>query len=82
MPEKVPAPEKKERVPVLPDGTESLLRFRADQAKNGTISALAQMLKTSEAEVRETMDNIVSRVSAMFHKAEGLGKAWHVRKAP
>jgi len=81
MPDKVPVPEKKEKLPVLPDGTEALLRFRADQARNGTISAVARMLKVPEAEVREMMDNIVSRVSAMFHRGGGLGKAPHVPNA-
>ena len=73
MPENVPVPGKKEKVPVLPDGTESLWRFRADRAKNGTIAALAHFMHIPEVEVRETMDDIVSEIRDRYHIAEGLG---------
>ena len=82
LPERVPAPEKKEPVKVLPDGTEAHLRFRRDRAKNGTIPALARFMKIPESEVRETMDSIVSQISVRYHEVEGLGKAQHVYDAP
>ncbi len=77
MPEKSPVPAKRDpiTVPVLPGGTEALLRFRAERAKNGTIVALASMLQIPEDEVRETMKGMVSRLSEMYHKAAELGKS-------
>ena len=68
VPEKARA-KKEEKVPVLPDGTEA-------------IAKAAHILGLSEAQVREIMDSIVSRISAIYHKVEELGQAQHIRNAP
>lgn len=69
LPTKVPEKRDPVPVPVLPDGTEA-------------IAKAAKFLGLSEAQVREILSSIVSRISATFHKAEGLGKAPHVPNAP
>lgn len=81
VPEKAPA-KKEEKVPVLPDGTEAYVRFRADRARNGTISALARFMKIPESEITGMMDSILFRLNLMYHKVEELGQAQHIRKTP
>lgn len=81
LPDAVPLPlparqpvKKEEAVKVLPDGTEAYLRFRAEQAKNGTIAALARHLHISEEEVTETMESVVSRLKDIFHRTTEFEK--------
>lgn len=81
LPDAIPLPlpalepmKKEEPVKVLPDGTEAYLRFRADQAQNGTVEALARHLHISTEEVEETMESVVSRLRAIFLQTMELEK--------
>jgi hypothetical protein len=69
IPEKAPAPGKKEPVKVLPDGTEA----RASHDTRWAIAKAAEFLGITEAQVAQIILDIADHIGSVLHVGE-LGK--------